>query len=128
MWFATTTADCSADSRKRSQHDQEQTGISPNANTNKNFLLETLRGWHYPVAELIRATAEGDILREDAQAMTAGGLRLAAAAAAAWRRGGSGDKGGTQGFGGRVVLVGDAAHTVSRVVCVFGARVELEPG
>lgn len=75
---------------------------------NKGFLLETFGGWHAPVGSLLRATAEGFITREDARAMSRRGLRdIAAAAEAARRR----SRGG--GGGGGVVLVGDAAHTVS---------------
>ncbi len=77
----------------------------------KGLLLRHFGGWHEPIASLLHATAEGGIVREDAEAMTRGGLRAAgaaAAAAASRRRPGPGD--GDEGAG--VVLVGDAAHTV----------------
>lgn len=60
--------------------------------------------------------------------MTTVGLRLAASAASAARGGGSGGEGGPGRVGGRSVLVGDAAHTVSHVTSMFGFRVELKSG
>ena len=52
-------------------------GLRSNGGDAKRLLLRLFGGWHEPVASLLRATAEGGIVGEDAVAMTRSGLRAA---------------------------------------------------
>lgn len=118
MWFATT-----ADGLGLA--DGEGSGVKTGFPL-KYFLLNIFKDWHNPIGDLLRATREEDIIREDARAMSRHGLRLAASAssrASTSRLSGallteSSPPGATMwdvhvGGDGGAVIVGDAAHTVS---------------
>lgn len=119
MWFATVVdellhgdSDAGGNPSETPSHDDET----------KHFLLDKFGDWHTPVASLLRSTKPGTIGREDARAMSRRGLRAVAdAGAASRRRQRSREKAQSGGFGDGtdgdpVVLVGDAAHTVSASV------------
>ena len=110
MWFAT-VADGVMGPGKR----------PPPPSEIKPFLLEIFGGWHDPVASLLRGTEDKGILWEDARAMSSRDMKLIASSRLAGKERGGGRGEGVadknaSAVGVGMVLVGDAAHTVRRIL------------
>lgn len=123
MWFAT-TADGLPGSLNLGYTGGEHPGHPGNGQPGeyvrvpvKPTLLELFGDWHAPIRSLLEATAEEDIIRDDARAMDVHSLRLAASVSSrvsdAVMHGTLPEEVSAEGYMG-TILVGDAAHTVRR--------------